>query len=143
MFKLSKIVMINTFLCTDVPEMTTIEFTLGGEVAFVLSCSSQKSSPTQVLWRKNGKLLSLSDTLSGYKMSQVLVDRVTSAYISTLTMDGVLDDVVGEYSCTVVNSLGTSNTLNTTIERKFSQLNSSTSYRKFWSIANLNTVPLL
>ena len=104
--------------------MTKVEFTLGGEVAFVLSCSSKNSPPTEVLWRKNGKLLSLSDTLSGYKMSQVLVDRVTSAYISTLTMDGVLDDVVGEYSCTVVNSLGTSNTSNTTIERKFSQLNS-------------------
>ena len=33
-------------------------------------------------------------------------------------MDGLLDDVVGEYSCAVVNSLGSSNTMNTTINRK-------------------------
>ncbi len=99
--------------------MTLVKFVVGGDVAFVLSCYSQNSPPTQVYWRQNGQPLSVGDTSSGYKISQYLLDRVSSSYVSTLTMDGVLDDVVGEYSCTVTNTLGTSNTKNVTVKRKF------------------------
>ncbi len=98
--------------------MTSIKFVVGGDVAFVLSCYSQNSPPIQVFWRKDGKPLFLNDISSGYKMSQYLLDRVSSSYVSTLSMDGVLDNVVGEYSCTVTNALGTSNTSNVTVQRK-------------------------
>ncbi len=106
-----------TYFISDSPEVTTIKFTVGGDVAFVLSCYSQNSPPTHVIWKKDGKQLSLSNS-TDYKMSQNLLDRVNSSYLSTLSMDGVLDDVVGEYSCTVTNTLGTSNTRNVTVERK-------------------------
>ncbi len=81
----------------------------------MLNCTTSSSPSTQVIWRKDGQQIQLSD---GYKTSQYLLDRVSSSYMSTLSMDGVLDDVVGEYSCTVTNTLGTSNTRNVTVECK-------------------------
>ena len=99
--------------------VTSLDAYIGGKIPFVLTCESQHSPPTEVIWGKDGQLIDLNDNVSDYKMTQVLVNRVTSTYKSTLTKDGVLDDVVGEYSCTVVNSLGTSNTRNTTVNRRF------------------------
>ena len=44
------------------------------------------------------------------------MNRTTSTYYNTLTVNGTIEDVIGEYSCTVVNSLGSSNTLTKTIK---------------------------
>ena len=97
------------------PVMTMLDFSLG-ENTLSLFCSSLNSPPTEILWEKNSKKLTLNGSSVRYKTSQVVVNRTTSAYVSNLTMDGVLDDVVGEYSCTVVNTIGTSNTISTTIK---------------------------
>ena len=105
-------------MSSELPQVINLDASLGGNTPFLLSCTSQHSPPTKVIWEKDGQELPINDNVSDYKMTQVLVNRVTSTYISTLTKDGVLDDVVGEYSCTVVNSLGTSSTRNTTISRR-------------------------
>ncbi len=38
------------------------------------------------------------------------MDRPTSAYNNTLTINATIEDVIGEYSCTIVNSIGRSET---------------------------------
>ena len=101
------------------PSVTNLTVSLGGDIPFQLSCFSQDSPPTEVIWEKDGQRIHLNGSKDGYRMTQVVMDRLTSSYVSSLTMDGMLDDVVGEYSCTVVNSLGSSNTTNTTIKRKY------------------------
>ena len=111
---------------------------LGGKIPFQLSCFSQDSPPTEVIWEKDGQRIHLNGSKDGYGMTQVLLDKLTSSYVSSLTMDGLLDDVVGEYSCTVVNSLGSSNTMNTTINRKFANSNKSISSIKFYCLAPLD-----
>ena len=101
---------------------------LGGKIPFQLSCFSQDSPPTEVIWEKDGQRIHLNGSKDGYRMTQVLLNKLTSSYVNSLTMDGMLDDVVGEYSCTVVNSLGSSNTMNTTINRKYQLPVSSIKY---------------
>ena len=99
------------------PVVTDLDFSLGGDTPFSLFCSSLNSPPTEILWGKDSQKLSLDSGSGRYKTNQMLVNRATSGYVSSLTMVGVLDDVMGEYSCTVVNSIGTSNTLSITIKR--------------------------
>ena len=98
--------------------VTDLDFTFEGNTPFSLLCYSHNSPPTNVMWEKDNETISLDSSSSGYKMTQVVVDRGMSAYVSTLTMDGVLENVVGEYSCTIANSIGTSDTISATIERK-------------------------
>ena len=43
-----------------------------------------------------------------YSLTQTLVDRVTSTYNNTLTIEASFVDTIGEYSCNVTNSIGTS-----------------------------------
>ncbi len=77
----------------------------------VLSCSSSKSPPTQVIWEKDGDRIDLQEDSAIYTLTQTLVDRPTSAYNNTLTINATIEDVIGEYSCTIVNSIGRSETL--------------------------------
>ena len=97
--------------------MTDLDFSLGGDTPFSLFCFSLNSPPTEILWEKDSATLSLDSVSGRYKTSQILVNRTTSAYVSTLTMDGVLENVVAEYSCTVVNTIGISNTFSITVKR--------------------------
>ena len=91
------------------PVVTSLDFTFGNGTPLTLSCSSINSPPTEVLWERDNETLSLNFKPGGYQMTQVVVNHVTSAYVSTLTIDDVLDDVVGEYSCAITNSIGMSN----------------------------------
>ena len=61
-------------------------------------------------WERDGEELYQNDT-ANYEFSQTLVDRTTSTYNNTLTINGTIEDVVGEYSCIVSNTLGTSDTV--------------------------------
>ena len=71
-----------------------------------LSCISYGSPPTEVLWERDGEMILQDDV---YKYSQSLVERTTSTYNNTLTINGTIEDIAGDYSCTVSNTLGTSN----------------------------------
>ena len=97
--------------------MTDLDFSLGEDTPLSLFCFSLNSPPTKIVWEKDNMTLSLDSSSGKYTTSKMLVNRTTSAYVSTLTVDGVLEDVVAEYSCTVVNSIGTSNTFSITIKR--------------------------
>ena len=79
-----------------------------------LACVSNGSPPTQMMWERNGESIYQNDT--NYQFSQILVERTSSTYNNTLTINGTIEDVVGEYSCTVSNTFGTSNKLAKTFQ---------------------------
>ena len=58
----------------------------------------------------------MNDTF--YQFSQALVNRTTSTYNNILTINATIEDVVGEYSCTATNSLGSSNKLTKAVKGK-------------------------
>ena len=81
-----------------------------------LTCTSTGSPPTNVTWMKDGETLITNGTT--YSLTQTLVDRVNSTYKNTLTIEANVEYVVGEYSCKVANSIGTSNLQETEIKGK-------------------------
>ena len=88
--------------CSDLDYVLT-------EDLHTLTCVSYGSPPTQVMWERDGERIYQNDT--NYQFSQILVERTSSTYNNTLTINGTIEDVVGEYSCTVSNTLGSSNKL--------------------------------
>ena len=95
-----------------VPRVMAMERNLSSSLS-TLTCTSTGSPPTNVKWMKDGETLITNGTM--YSLTQTLVDRVTSTYNNTLTIEASFIDVVGEYSCKVVNSIGTSNVQSTEI----------------------------
>ena len=86
------------------------------ESPYIFTCVSSLSPPTEVIWEVDGERIYFNDSYSDYDFTQTLVNCTTSTYYNTLSINGTIDDVIGEYSCTVVNSLGSSNTLTKTIK---------------------------
>ena len=80
-----------------------------------ISCVSCDTPPTNVIWERDGKRIYFNDT--SYQSSKMLMNRTTSAYNNTLTINATIEDVIGEYSCTVSNDLGTCN-CNISVEGK-------------------------
>ena len=98
------------------PYCNSIEHVVTHEV-HTLSCVSYGSPPTEVIWERDGERIYFNDTSSDiYHPNQVLLNRTTSAYNNTLTINATIEDVTGEYSCTIVNTVGRSDRLNTTIK---------------------------
>ena len=78
----------------------------------ILSCVSYNSPPTNVIWERDGERIYFNDTsYAQYQSSQMLMNRTTSAYNNTLTINATIEDVIGEYSCTMTNSFGSSSKL--------------------------------
>ena len=88
------------------PLVTALEHTISSSL-YTLTCTSTGSPPTTVTWTKDGETLITDGTT--YSLTQTLVNRVTSTYNSTLTVEASFADILGEYSCSVMNSIGTSN----------------------------------
>ena len=96
---------------TDPPDVSTMDYQLT-DSSHTLSCVSSGSPPTHVIWERDGEKIYFNDSsYDSYHSNQVLLDRVTSTYNNTLTINATIEDVVGEYSCTVVNSIGSSETI--------------------------------
>ena len=89
--------------------MSSIELHPISSTHFALSCISHTSPPTQVTWERDGVELDTSGGL--YTLTQTLVNRRKSVYNTTLVIAAGEEGAIGEYSCTVNNTLGTSNTL--------------------------------
>ena len=107
---------VTTFcLLAGAPIISDFIFSLT-ESPFTFTCVSSLSPPTEVIWEVDGERIYFNDSYSDYNLHQTLVNRTTSTYYNTLTVNGTIEDVIGEYSCTIVNSLGSSNTLNKTIK---------------------------
>ena len=96
-----------------VPRVMAMERNLSSSLS-TLTCTSTGSPPTNVIWMKDGETLITNGTT--YSLTQTLVDRVTSTYNNTLTIEARFADIIGEYSCKVGNSIGTSNVQETYIK---------------------------
>ena len=95
-----------------------MEYSLNGEV-HTLSCDSYGTPPTQVIWEKDGKVIQFNDSAyRNYHFSQTLTNRTASAYSNVLTITASIEDVVGDYACTVVNSLGRSDKVTRSVRCK-------------------------
>lgn len=102
------------------PYCPAIEYSLTDGI-HTLSCASYNTPPTQVIWEKDGERIHSNDTSHGtYTPNQVLLNRTTSAYNNTLTINATIEDVIGEYSCTVLNSVGSSDELTKAVKGDYS-----------------------
>lgn len=66
-----------------------------------LTCTSTGGPPTTVTWRKNGVLV--NDSL--YQQSQIVLNTTTATYENILYSDRI-EDLVGSFTCSVINSRG-------------------------------------
>ena len=101
------------FLPAAVPRVTALERNISSSFT-TLTCTSTGSPPTTVTWTKDGVTLPANEMI--YSFTQTLVDRVASTYNNTLTIDASFLDVIGNYSCRVSNSIGTSSVKETEIK---------------------------
>ena len=93
------------FMLIGTPTVTSLSFFSSNSTSmFTLNCTSSDSPPTTVIWNKNGG--ALSDSSASY---QTLRDGSSSTYDTLLPIDGSVDELVGTYTCSVLNSAGQSN----------------------------------
>ena len=69
-----------------------------------LTCTSTGGPATNVTWRKDGVIITLSAT---YQQTQIVTDNSTATYQTVLTIDPSVG-IVGAYNCTVENARGRS-----------------------------------
>lgn len=99
--------------CSGTPSVTSLGLTNSDNTStFVLNCTSVGSPATTVIWTKD------SEILSDFSVHQILRDGSTSTYDTFLTADSSPDELVGTYTCSVLNSAGQSNGQSTTIQGK-------------------------
>ena len=77
---------------------------------FTLNCTSTDSPATTVIWTKDG------EQLPDYLMYQLVRDGVTATYDNLVDIDADVDELVGTYSCGILNSAGLSNTATVTVQ---------------------------
>ena len=75
--------------------------------ATTLTCNTTGSPPTVITWTKNGEPLPRNK--NGYKMNEILIDGRMATFANILTIDLPPADLVGTYSCSVLNAIGSSN----------------------------------
>ena len=85
---------------------------------FTLNCTSTGSPATTVIWRKDEMVLSSGGQ---YEMIQTLQDGVTATYNNILVVSGTPSALLGVYSCSILNEIGTA-TRNITINGKFKEI---------------------
>ena len=96
------------------PVIVNVKYGLNSEGNYAVTCTTSGSPPTSVTWTRNGVPVSKDENV--YKTIQILVDRNETIYENLLVISGSFEDVIGEYSCTVENSLETSGPINKTIK---------------------------
>ena len=69
-----------------------------------LTCTSTDSLATTVTWTKDGDTLTVDGIT--YSMTQTVTDRRTSTYENVLNISSDATSIVGDYTCTVSNALG-------------------------------------
>ena len=88
------------------PTLSKMEYAASGDGTYTITCTSTGSPPTLVSWERNGVILSNSASDEKYKFSKKVIDRATSTYDNVLTVNGNFADAVGNYTCNITNSLG-------------------------------------
>ena len=91
-------------ISTGTPSVTSLQVVDSANSSiFSLNCTSTDSPATAVTWTKDGEVLSDDPTY------QVLRDGSMSTQDSIITIDATPEELVGTYSCSVLNSAGMSN----------------------------------
>ena len=90
------------------PTISDLEFDAASRT---LTCTSTDSPATNVTWTRDGDTLTMDGvtlTVDGttYSMTQNVTDRRTSTYENVLTIGSEVTNIVGNYTCTVSNALG-------------------------------------
>ena len=102
----------NRYVClyytTAGPVMTGMDINVEKSPYNVI-CNSSGSPPTNVIWTFKGEVIDIKN--GPYTERKELVDRHTSAYKNVLTINANLKEVLGNYSCRIVNDLGESDTM--------------------------------
>lgn len=70
---------------------------------FTLKCTSTNSPATTVILTKDGSIT------EDYSLYQILKDRSLATYDSYFSINAAIDELAGTYSCSVINSAGSSN----------------------------------
>ena len=83
-----------------------MEYSASDDRIYILTCTSTGSPPTNVSWTRNQVNLITSESQGKYLSSQKVIDRPSSTYDNVLTIKGSYEDAVGDYSCTITNSIG-------------------------------------
>ena len=93
-----------TYIHAGSPIVTGLTF---DDQSRTLTCTSTGGPATTVTWRRNGVVITLSDT---HQQTKRLVDPVAGTYQTVLTIDPSVgwSDIVGTYNCTVENVRGES-----------------------------------
>ena len=83
------------------PTISDLEFDAASRT---LTCTSTGSPATTVTWTMDGDALTVDGTT--YSMTQNVTDRSASTYENVLTIGSEVMNIVGNYTCTVSNALG-------------------------------------
>lgn len=70
---------------------------------FTLNCTSINSPATTVIWTKDREVVSDEESY------QILRDGLTATFDNILVVNSTPDELMGTYSCSVLNSAGQSN----------------------------------
>ena len=101
-------------LLSEPPVIERLEYGVNDHGLYVIKCTTSGTPPTKVTWTRNDAVIDSNDGM--YKPTQTLVNRTKTVYENVLMVNGSFEDAVGNYSCTVENSLGASETINRTIK---------------------------
>ena len=86
-----------------IPEISSLEYNF---TSTTLTCISTGGLATNVTWARNDALI-----ISDSAQQQVVVDGATGTYHNLLTINSTeIRDYSGNFTCTVSNNRGTSNT---------------------------------
>ena len=127
--------------------VVSLQRTTGHSPNFTLNCTSTGSPATTVIWRKDETVLSSGGQ---YEMIQTLQDGVTATYENILVVSGTPSALLGVYSCSILNEIGTATrniTINGECSAYLSWLATSISYehlaqQSFIPFFNLSPIPL-
>ncbi len=95
----------HTIVPAVTPQVTNLEFN-GSASPFAFTCTSTGSPPTTIIWTKDNKEIAVDGTM--FKLSCTVVNRTTATFKNVLTVDDEFVDMIGNYSCSVVNVFGRS-----------------------------------
>ena len=99
----------------SMPAVST-EFTVNLEASdtilpFILTCTTTGAPPSKIIWLKDGVEIDIASNMTMYSEKQVLINKETARYETTLAINGVGETLVGNFTCAVSNGPH-SNTVN-------------------------------
>ena len=79
---------------------------------FTLNCSSSNSAATEILWTEGNQPLNSSE--QPYTMVQLVRSGTTSTYDNLLQISTNVNELSGQYGCSIRNSFGSATAVNAT-----------------------------